>query len=260
MNLDPIKDYIPEKMKVYWLLFKIAIISYVAIFILTSLVLPLFNVSQEINSKHLEGQSAIYFTICFFIFSTPIIYFGNSLFKGKYIKLSWQSLILYVGLAMFFGTSLEIIVNSLFVFMIERPSWIYHIWPKYGGYTSGVTCIMWPLYGFHLYCFHQAMSYRNSILIKNTMTKSIMMAIDAIIMETIANLFALLTFQSYYFFYLKNDLNHFTTIEIFVPYILVGLFIMNLFRVLDKPTMPRALIGIVSLLIGWFVLFSGIAN
>ena len=243
--------------KTYWLLVRIALIAYVAIYLVSELTLKYIVPVDSIQTPPLSADKNYWFAFTFFLVAAPVIYFGNCLLKGGIIKVKWSRLLLYMGVTMLFGSTLELVVNHLFEAFMGRPSWLYHVWPKYRGFTSGVTSIMWPLYGIHLLFFHEAMSNRNSSLISTIPVKGIMLAIDAMIMETIANLFSLIAFKSYYFYYLFGDLNHFTTIEIFIPYALVGLFTMTLFYFLDRPQNPKILIGICTLIGGWCVLYFG---
>ncbi len=244
-------------MKPYWLLLKAALITYVGIYLISEGTLRFIIPPESIRIPDEVGNIKYIFTISFLLFATPIIYLANSWIAGKWLKLNINRLFLYMGLTMLFGSALELLVNFLFETAIGRPSWVYHIWPKYGGYTSGVTCIMWPLYGFHILCLHEALKARKSPVLQSIPTKGILLAIDAMIMEVVANLFSLIAFRSYYFYYNFGDLNHFTTIEIFIPYALVGIFTMTLYYFLDRPKIPRALIGILCLLGGWCILYFG---
>jgi hypothetical protein len=243
--------------KTYWLLLKIAVIAYIGIYFISELTLKFIVPVESINPPPIDGTKGYWFALAFLLFSTPIIYFGNCLLGGGLIKLKFDRLMLYLGLTMFLGSGLELVVNHLFVLAIDRPSWLYHVWPKYGGFTSGVTFIMWPLYGFHLLCFHHAMTKRKSPLVSTIPVRGIMLGIDAMIMEMIANLFSLIGFKSYYFYYLFGDLNHFTTIEIFIPYVIVGFFTMSVFYFLDRPKIPKIIIGITCLIAGWCILYFG---
>lgn len=257
MNQDTSQTKQIRHYKPILILLKIGIISYILIYIISHLTLEYLVGIEEMVLPPVTGATAVYFTIAFFLFATPVIYLGNSAIAKKWIELNVPSVLLNMGLAMLLGSVLELTVNTIFVELIGRPSWEYHVWPKYDGFTSGVVAIMWPLYGFHLYLFHRAMKHLKSPLVVNIPVRGIMMAIDAMIMETIANLFAILGFGTYYFFYFRGDLNNFTTIEIFVPYIFVGILVMSILHLLDRPQMPRIAIGIITLIGGWLVVYFG---
>lgn len=254
MFQDFIKPRLSLSLRPYWLLLKITIIAYLMIYLFSFIMMEWIIDSSAVSSDPIVGRDAYLFTLLFLLVSAPIIYLFNSFLAKKFLRLELDRLLLYAGLTMMLGSILDLVVDYCFVMLIDRPSYLYRIWPKHNGFTSGVTCIMWPLYGFHLYLFHKAMHYIKSPLNSSAPVRGIMMGIDAMIMETIANTLALLSFNSYYFYYLKGDLRHFTTIEIFIPYLVIGIALMYLLQCIDRKEIPRFWIGIVLLFLGWFIL------
>ena len=149
----------------------------------------------------------------------------------------------------------EILIGNLGEAALGRMVWLYQIWPEHGGYTTGVGAIMWPMYGFYLYFFHTALRKRGSTVVDNVFYSGVLIAIDAMVLETLANIFSLATFNIYYFYYVAGDLLHFTSAEIFLPYVLFGIGGSLLLKVLDKPAYPRAWLGLALYLVGVFEVF-----
>jgi len=194
------------------------------------------------------------FVIYFISLFLPLSYLFNCFLAKKWIIPDYKSLVMYMGLVLLCASSIEIMLDSLFVYFIDRPSWIYHIWPVHNGYTSGAMLFIWPWYGFHLYFFHKAMRLRKSKFTESAYTQMVMFSIDAMSLETIVNTFTLLLFNSYYFYYLKSDLYHFTTFEIFIPYLFTGFLNVIAIHFLDRKNMPRLWIGIIAFLLGIYSL------
>ena len=156
---------------------------------------------------------------------------------------------MYMGMVFLCASTIEILLDNIFILLIDRPCWIYHVWPVHNGYTSGAMMFIWPWYGFHLYFFHKAMKIKKYDFINSAWSSSIMVAVDAMFLETIVNTFTILIFNGYYFYYLGNDLFHFTSIEVFVPYFVAGLLLMIAIHFFDRKKMPRFWIGIVAYLL-----------
>ncbi|MBF0225593.1 MAG: hypothetical protein HQK76_09080 [Desulfobacterales bacterium] len=94
---------------------------------------------------------------------------------------------------------------------------------------------MWPLYGFYVYCLHFAFKERQHIkILSNDYFKGLIIGIDAMILEVFANSFSLLSYNTFYFFYVPNDLWHFTTIQVFLPYVTCGIFGVKILKFLEK--------------------------
>lgn len=252
MTSDRLSDYFKLNKRQLFFILRSLTISLVCIFCLSYLtynyLVPvekhvIFNESDQSNSAFI-----IYFLILFL----PLSYLFNCFLCRQWLIPNYKSLIMYMGMILLCASTIEVLLDSLFVLALNRPSWVYHIWPVHNGYTSGAMLFIWPWYGFHFYFFHKSMEIRNADLISSGYVRAVFTAIDAMSLETIVNTFALLLFHSYYFFYLQSDLYHFTTTEIFIPYFLTGLLNVVFIHYLDRETMPRFWIGIVAYLLGVF--------
>lgn len=239
-----------------WVSLLIALpIVYALIFIVSRLVIGFWIQPHEITSVPFEGESAVIFTAAFCVFFTPLLYLFGCLVAREWIVPEWNRLGLYMGATFMGGALAEILVGSLGEAALGRLVWQYQIWPEHGGYTTGVGAVMWPMYGFYLYCLHTALRKRGFTAIENVFFSGVLIAVDAMILETLANIFSLATFNIYYFYYFAGDLLHFTSAEIFLPYVAFGIFGSVLLKLLDKPTYPRAWLGLALYLAGLLEVF-----
>jgi hypothetical protein len=138
----------------------------------------------------------------------------------KKLSINFSKLTLYMGGTFFGAMWYEIILDTLFVEFCGQPGWLYKIWPIHKGYTSGVGMFMWPLYGFFIYCMNKAIATNPKLaVINNGAAKTYLFALDAMALEILANIFSISLYHTYLFYYLPDDLLHFTTIQIFIPYL-----------------------------------------
>jgi len=173
-----------------------------------------------ITINHLDSRYWPKFIIVFVVFFWPFLYLFPCLMAKQFLSLNVSKLILYMGCTFFGAMLCEVLLDTLFVKFTGQPSWIYKIWPIHHGYTSGVGMFMWPLYGFLIYCMNRAIESNPKLIgMNNGIAKAYLYAIDAMVLEILTNIFAILLFHTYLFYYLPDDLMHFTTIQIFIPYL-----------------------------------------
>lgn len=169
----------------------------------------------------------IQFTVGFVLFFLPWLYLGACLLAGRVISIEIRKLAIYMGAVFLFAQMAEAGINTAARAMLGRPLWIYRIWPACNGCISHSGALMWPLYGFFMYLLHRALEVNPGLArFNNNRCKALLVGIDAMTLEILANAFSLMFFRSYFFYYYRGDLNHFTTIEIFVPYVLMGALAM----------------------------------
>ncbi|HNY49486.1 MAG TPA: hypothetical protein PLV50_03610 [Smithella sp.] len=174
----------------------------------------------RIEIKSLDARSWPKFIVAFVLFFAPLIYIFCSLLNKKFIVIQLPKLVLYMGATFFGAMWYEIILDTFFVKVSGQPGWLYKIWPMYHGYTSGVGMVMWPLYGFFIYCMNSAIETNPKFInLNNGSAKAFLFAIDAMALEILVNCFSIVFFHTYLFYYLPGDLMHFTTIQIFIPYL-----------------------------------------
>jgi hypothetical protein len=160
------------------------------------------------------------YIIVFVLFFLPLLYLFCSFIAKNFLPIHFPKLVLYMGCTFFGAMWYEIILDTLFVKFIGQPGWLYKIWPIHHGYTSGVGMFMWPLYGFFVYCMNSAIETNPRLVnINNGAAKTYLYALDAMALEILTNIFSILLYSTYLFYYLPDDLLHFTTIQIFIPYL-----------------------------------------
>lgn len=199
----------------------------------------------RIAIKPLNSQDWPKFITAFVLCFTPLIYIFCSLLNKKFIIVHLPKLVLYMGATFFGAMWYEIILDTLFVKVFGQPGWLYKIWPMYGGYTSGVGLVMWPLYGFFIYCMNSAIATNPRLAhMNNGPAKAFLFAIDAMALEILVNFFSILFFNTYLFYYLPGDLMHFTTIQIFIPYLFACSLGAALSWFLDSLSRHQFMIGL----------------
>lgn len=160
------------------------------------------------------------FIVVFVLFFGPLLYLVGCITAKKRLVLDPAKLVLYMGCTFFGAMWFEIILDTLFVTCTGQPGWIYKVWPIHHGYTSGVGMVMWPLYGFFVYCMNAAVENNSKLAkINHAAAMTFLFALDAMALEILTNLFAIVLYHTYLFYYLPGDLRHFTTVQIFVPYL-----------------------------------------
>ncbi len=186
----------------------------------------------------------------FFGFFMPVLYAGCSALAGRWLRPRVDTMVLYVGTTLCCAVWAEIAADELFVLLLGRPGWVYHVWPVHHGYTSGVGLVMWPMYGFFVCLLHEAIHVSPRLaFLDGDVQRAVLVALDAMVLEVAANAFTLLGFGSYFFHYHAGDLVHFTTWEIFVPYVVAGALGLQLLKVLERRA-PKVPTGVVLFAVG----------
>lgn len=173
-----------------------------------------------IKIAELDSQYRSQYIMVFVLFFLPLLYLFCSLVAKRFLSINFPKLILYMGCTFFGAMWFEIFLDTLFVKFCGEPAWLYKVWPVHQGYTSGVGMFMWPLYGFLVYCMNLALEVNPRLAhLNNNVAKTYLFTLDAMALEILTNIFSILLYHTYLFYYLPGDLAHFTTIKIFVPYL-----------------------------------------
>lgn len=209
-----------------------------------------------IEIKNLDPQYWPEFIVVFVLFFLPLLYLFCSFVAKKFLPVHFPKLALYMGCTFFGAMWCEIIIDTLFVEFSGQPGWIYKVWPVHHGYTSGVGMFMWPLYGFFVYCMNSAIETNPKLTyINNGIAKTYLFALDAMALEIITNIFAIMLYHTYLFYYLPDDLLHFTTIQIFIPYLFVSALGASFSFLLERLKKNQFIIGLAFYLAGVGSLF-----
>jgi len=203
-------------------------------------------VIRDLDPKYWP-EFIIVFVVCF----SPLLYLFGCVVAGRKLPFDFSKMVLYMGCTFFGAMWYEIGLDTLFVKFCGQPGWLYKIWPIHYGYTSGVGMFMWPLYGFFIYNMNTALAINPKLAkINNAAAKTFLFAIDAMTLEILTNIFAILFYKTFLFYYLPGDLLHFTTIKILIPYLFACGLGATLSLFLDCLRSNHLLVGITFYLAG----------
>lgn len=166
------------------------------------------------------------FAAIFVVSAAVLIFVLGTIVAGRIPRPNPRRLLVYMAVVLLLGVVLEILINSAAEALIGRKSWEYMVWPRHGGHNSGLAIFAWPLYGAHLCLLEDGLRARG-LWPKTNLPLAMVMAFDAMVMEVVCNVFSITVFGTYYFYYLAPDLKHFTTGEIYIPYVLSNLVVLG---------------------------------
>ncbi len=161
----------------------------------------------------------IVFTVCCVI----AIYLFNAFLSHRFKKIDYRYAALYVATVALLGVFGEVLIDSLFKLITDRPLWEYHLLPIHRGYTSYYSLAIWGMYGFYLYIFHDFLKGRRAKLSKRYIT--LIVAVEAILLEIAVNILFLAFFGDYIFYYLPSDAWHLTSIQAIPFYFVLSVVI-----------------------------------
>lgn len=92
----------------------------------------------------------------------------------------------------------ELSIDTLYFLVMEKPLWLYHVWPIHNGYTSLLNVIVWPAYGFYLYIMYQVLASKG-VLLRPYWQQGLLSGIDCPSLKILANGFFLLFYGTFYF-------------------------------------------------------------
>ena len=240
-------------------------IVYSIIYAIANLVVYRMQVPVALDNESqpkeaLEGALAYHFAWTFFCFFAPLLYAVPCGLAGELLVPDLSRLVLYMGATFMNGAFFEVLVGATGESLLGRKVWSYQIWSKHQGYTSGVGAVMWPMYGFYLCLLHETLRKRGAhSMVHHPLCGGLLIGMDAMLLETLANTYSLANYNLYYFYYLAPDLHHFTSAEIFLPYVLCGTIGLMLLKQLDRPDSSKTTmrwLGVVFHLVGLFEVFA----
>ncbi|REG20414.1 hypothetical protein ATI61_122114 [Archangium gephyra] len=189
----------------------------------------------DITPTPLPAERNAVFLTSFLLVFAPVLYLSTCALARRFLRPRVDTLVLYMGTTCLCATLGEVGTDTLCVALLKRPLWLYHVWPVNHGYTSAAGLVTWPLYGGFLYFLHQALRANPRLRPFNgDGAKVLLLAVDAMLLEICLNVFSLGLFQSFFFFYFRGDLQHFSTGEIFVPYVVLGYAGLKLLAFLER--------------------------
>jgi hypothetical protein len=213
------------------------------------LILGYLEMDNFKNIYPIELTRAFVLTI---VVMVPTLYYCSFLIGGfKSLKFEYKEVLMYMGMASFWGPVFEVVLNKLVFTFFGYPLWEYKIFPLHQGYTSGLMYCFWSLYGLHMYWLHQAVL---RLGIKSQTVNAILVGVDAILIEILISIIFISTTGSYLFYYTPGDLAHMSTGLVVLPYMIfgyIGVLMLSTVSVLPY----RHILGLFCFVLGYITLF-----
>jgi hypothetical protein len=156
------------------------------------------------------------------LFGAVLFYVLASLLSRRWIKIDAYQLLLFMSVAFLVAIVCEVYLGKLYQLVVGRPLWQYRVWPIHDGYTSALNFIIWPVYGYYWYFLHHVLQQRR-LLFRRSWMNGISSGIDGPLLEILANGFFLLFYGTFYFYYLPDDLRHYTSVQVVPLYMVMGI-------------------------------------
>jgi hypothetical protein len=155
------------------------------------------------------------------------VYLFNALLAGRLQKINTKKALLYVATMSALGIAGEIFVGTFYTQFFHHPFWLWKVFPIYSGYTSLYAPLLWGIYGFQLYLFHDNLERRH---IENDEEVAVIFGFESIFIEILLNISFLAFFGHYIFFYSPTDLWHFSSIQTFPFFFIASLIFTKVIR------------------------------
>ncbi len=162
-----------------------------------------------------------------------LFYLLGSLLLREWVRIDVYQLSLSMAVAFLVAIVCEVYLGKLYYLVMGEHLWQYRVWPIHDGYTSVLNFIVWPVYGYYVYFFHHVLQQK-SIMIRPHWLKGLVSGFDGPLLEILANGFFLLFYGTFYFYYLPNDMRHFTSIQVIPLYMVMGVILTLLLEELLK--------------------------
>ena len=148
-----------------------------------------------------------------------------SVVAGRRIAIDPKEILLFMAISCPVGLMLEVGCGWLHLLLFGEPLWQYRVMPAHGGFTSQYNFGLWPLYGAHLYFFHQARASWRLSRVGEFWLSAGKSVLSGPLLEIAINAFFLLCFGQYFFYYFPDDLWHLTSLAV-IPYYAVSSLIL----------------------------------
>lgn len=164
-----------------------------------------------------------------------IFYLLGSLLTRRWIRIDCYQLTLFMAVAFLVAIICEVFLGKLYYVITGDPLWQYRVWPIHDGYTSALNFIIWPVYGYYMYFLHRVLHHRQ-INIRPRWLQGLASGVDGPLLEILANGFFLLFYGTFYFYYLPDDLRHYTSVQVVPLYMVMGVILSLVLEYLkDRP-------------------------
>ena len=165
----------------------------------------------------LQGLSGALLGVCIF-------YLLGSLLTRQWVRIEAYPLALSMAVAFLVAVVCEVYLGKLYYLLMGERLWQYRVWPIHDGYTSMLNFIVWPIYGYYVYFFHHVLQ-QHAIIIRPRWLQGLVSGFDGPLLEILANGFFLLFYGTFYFYYLPDDMRHFTSVQVAPLYMVMGVIL-----------------------------------
>ena len=165
----------------------------------------------------LQGLSGALLGVCIF-------YLLGSLLTRQWVRIDAYPLALSMAVAFLVAVVCEVYLGKLYYLLMGERLWQYRVWPIHDGYTSMLNFIVWPIYGYYVYFFHHVLQ-QHAIIIRPRWLQGLVSGFDGPLLEILANGFFLLFYGTFYFYYLPDDMRHFTSVQVAPLYMVMGVIL-----------------------------------
>ncbi len=152
-----------------------------------------------------------------------IVYLIDSAIAHTWKKVELKQALAYMCVVATIGVFGEIFLDSVYNFFVGQPLWLYNLLPIHNGYTSAYAPIIWGIFGFHCYLFHDTLAKKWHIT--RTWQVALVLSFEALLLEAMLTLSAIPVFGSLMYYYTPNDLWHVTSLQNVPFYYICGLLI-----------------------------------
>ncbi|MDX2457181.1 MAG: hypothetical protein QNL87_06710 [Gammaproteobacteria bacterium] len=169
------------------------------------------------------------------LFGVLVFYLLGSLLIRRWVRIDPYQLVLSMAAAFLVAIVCEVYLGKLYSLVTGQPLWQYRVWPIHDGYTSALNFIIWPVYGYYVYFMHHVLREK-AINIRPQWLKGLASGVDGPLLEILANGFFLLFYGTFYFYYLPDDMRHFTSVQVVPLYMVMGVILSLLMEYMqDRP-------------------------
>ena len=169
------------------------------------------------------------------LFGVLVFYLLGSLLIRRWVRIDPYQLALSMAAAFLVAIVCEVYLGKLYYLVTGQPLWQYRLWPIHDGYTSALNFIIWPVYGYYVYFMHHVLREKG-INIRPQWLKGLASGFDGPLLEILANGFFLLFYGTFYFYYLPDDMRHFTSVQVVPLCMVMGVILSLLMEYLqDRP-------------------------
>lgn len=184
------------------------------------------------------------------IFWIATIYIFHCVANQKLLRINIKTLVLYCSVMAMIGPLGEIAINTFCKEVFGSILWRYKVIPLHSASTSEYALVIWMMYGFHLYLLHEFPGIIKKKL--RARKAALIIAIDALVLEILLNITAIIFFGTFIFYYIPSDLWHLSTLWVLPFYYLGGLVITHSLRRFKQ---DKLFFSVMSLLIATTIIY-----